>query len=124
MVRNEKVATTDEELEGILQARQNTDAVPILKRNAEDRIRRKLRDVAMKACSKELGEFAECAKGRTLSIAFACRQLNKAVDTCMKTFANEETIQDELRRRFVFRSHFFLQAIRLFVKHLCMAFTY
>lgn len=92
---------TDAELDELLKARSDADPVPILKQKAEDRIRRELRTVAIKACSKELGEFAECAKGRLLSVLFVCRPLNKAVDKCMKNFADEEVLQDVIRRRFV-----------------------
>lgn len=99
--RNHGTKVTDEQLADLLSSRSNTDEVPILQRKAEDRIRRELRDVALKGCAREITDFAKCAQGRVLSVVWACRSLNRNVDKCMKQFANDEALQDVLRRRFV-----------------------
>lgn len=90
-----------EQLEDLMQARQNSASVPVLTHRAEDAIRRQLRDVAMRGCAAEIKEFAECAKDKLLSVAWKCHSLNKQVDMCMKKFKEDERLTEELRRRSV-----------------------
>lgn len=41
-------------------------------------------------CGAEIKEFAECCKGRTLSLAWACRPQQLAMNTCMIARAKPE----------------------------------
>lgn len=98
---NKNQTVSQEELEDLLQSRLRTDRVPILRYKAEERIRRELREVAMRGCASEIEAFAKCAKSRTFSVVWSCHSLNRSVDKCMKRFANDKPLIDEMRRRFV-----------------------
>ena len=43
----------------------------------------KLQEESTMACDVEIRAFAECARGRTFSTVWACREHNKEMHTCM-----------------------------------------
>lgn len=112
MSHNKGTSVSQEEFEDLVRWSKSTEVVPILQHKAENRISRQLRDVALRGCSKEIESFAQCARGKTISVAWTCRSLNQAVDKCMKVHGNDEGLRDEMRRRFVFFLILFLALCR------------
>ncbi|KAH9944516.1 uncharacterized protein BXZ73DRAFT_6048, partial [Epithele typhae] len=55
-----------------------------LSRREEDMLMKKTKETALKLCDPIVKEFAECAEGRTLSVAWQCGSKYKAVQDCMK----------------------------------------
>jgi len=47
-------------------------------------------------CADAIKEFVDCARGRTVSVAWACRSLNRSMNECMKAHATREE-QDKAR---------------------------
>lgn len=97
----EGISVTEEQLQDLLQARTNTEDVPILSHRAEDSVRRQLRDIALRGCASEILKFAECASGKVITVLWKCRSENREVADCMKQFKNDDALRDEIRRRFV-----------------------
>lgn len=48
---------------------------------------------ALKACDPIVKEFADCASGRTVTVAWACKEKYKAVQDCMHQFTCPESMQ-------------------------------
>lgn len=90
---------TQEQVKDLLEARESTAMVPILKNKAENRIMRELKEVAIRACDDHIRALAQCAEGRLLSVVWYCRSHSKAVDECMRKFGRDEALKDEMRRR-------------------------
>ncbi|KAF9056281.1 hypothetical protein BJ165DRAFT_1432349 [Panaeolus papilionaceus] len=66
-----------------------------LSRREEDTLLKATKAHAMKECDGVVKEFAACASGRTISVAWSCRDQLKVVQDCMvrlyvfrSTFAN------------------------------------
>ncbi|KAI4517682.1 hypothetical protein EV122DRAFT_220346 [Schizophyllum commune] len=55
-----------------------------LSRREEDTVVKTAKGRALKLCDPVVKEFAECATGRTVSVAWACRQQLHAVEDCMR----------------------------------------
>jgi len=45
-------------------------------------------------------EFAECARGRTVTIAWSCRQQNKALNECLHKYTDDATL-DKMKLEFL-----------------------
>lgn len=73
---------------------------PVLKKEAERMVMKKLRELAIEGCGDEVRAFAECASGKMFSVAWKCRDKNKAVKKCMDDFRNDEDLKNELRKRY------------------------
>ncbi|KAF9240895.1 hypothetical protein BU15DRAFT_45445 [Melanogaster broomeanus] len=54
-----------------------------LSRREEDTLLKTTKARAMKECDPIVREFAQCAEGRTLSVAWACRGKYKLLQDCM-----------------------------------------
>ncbi|TFK94358.1 hypothetical protein K466DRAFT_476721 [Polyporus arcularius HHB13444] len=54
-----------------------------LSRREEETLLKQTKANALKECDAIVKEFALCAEGRTLSVAWECRQKYKAVQDCM-----------------------------------------
>ncbi|KAI0757150.1 hypothetical protein C8Q80DRAFT_1132243 [Daedaleopsis nitida] len=54
-----------------------------LSRREEETLLKKAKESALKQCDSVVKAFAECAEGRTFSVAWECRQKYKAVQDCM-----------------------------------------
>lgn len=98
---NKRTPVTQEQLDDLLAARDSTEMVPILKHKAENRVMRELKEVAIRACDKQVRALAQCAEGRLLSVVWHCRSHSKAIDLCMREFARDEALKEEMRRRYV-----------------------
>lgn len=98
--RESKPAPTLAEVEDLLNGRKNVDPVPILTHRAESRVTGELRMVAIVGCGDKVRDLAKCAEGRTFSVVWYCRQFNRAVQTCMKEYKADESLKDEMRRRY------------------------
>lgn len=78
-----------------------SDMEPVLRKEAERVVMQKLRTLAIEGCGDEVRAFAECASGRMFSVAWKCREQNKATKACMAKFKSNEELKRELRRRYV-----------------------
>eukprot|EP00163_Fabomonas_tropica_P011268 TRINITY_DN2191_c0_g1_i2.p2 TRINITY_DN2191_c0_g1~~TRINITY_DN2191_c0_g1_i2.p2 ORF type:complete len:106 (+),score=19.69 TRINITY_DN2191_c0_g1_i2:124-441(+) len=70
-----------------------------------DRLRRGLKDMeknaiienmkkeAMKECKPFVDAFAECAQGRTLSVAWACRPAFRAMNKCVEDYNTVDRLE-------------------------------
>ncbi|PFH54593.1 hypothetical protein AMATHDRAFT_72362 [Amanita thiersii Skay4041] len=54
-----------------------------LSRREEETILKATKARALKECDQVVKEFAVCASGRTISVAWACRDKLKVVQDCM-----------------------------------------
>lgn len=99
-----QTAITNEELNELMECRSNRDPVPILIHKAENKVIRELRDIAIKGCDEHVKVLAKCAEGKLISVVWHCRVHSKAVDACMRSYANDKALKDELRRRYVIRT--------------------
>ncbi|KAJ8596999.1 hypothetical protein M405DRAFT_725132 [Rhizopogon salebrosus TDB-379] len=54
-----------------------------LSRREEDTLLKTTKARALTECDSIVKEFADCATGRTLSVAWACRDKYKALQECM-----------------------------------------
>ncbi|KAF8349953.1 hypothetical protein F5887DRAFT_407985 [Amanita rubescens] len=54
-----------------------------LSRREEETLFKATKARALKECDAVVKEFADCASGRTISMAWACRDKLKAVQDCM-----------------------------------------
>ncbi|KAG2129891.1 hypothetical protein DEU56DRAFT_816047 [Suillus clintonianus] len=54
-----------------------------LSRREEDTLLKTTKSRALAECDPVVKEFADCATGRTLSVAWACRGKYKALQECM-----------------------------------------
>ncbi|KAH8100601.1 hypothetical protein BXZ70DRAFT_893158 [Cristinia sonorae] len=54
-----------------------------LSRREEETLLKSTKARALKECDPVVKEFAECASGRTISVAWACRGKYKALQECM-----------------------------------------
>mmetsp|Transcript_6329 Transcript_6329/g.12614 ORF Transcript_6329/g.12614 Transcript_6329/m.12614 type:complete len:94 (+) Transcript_6329:196-477(+) len=70
---------------------------PILRRWDEEVVRTKVSKNARKKCDPAIREFIECAKGRTVSIAWKCREQRDVMNECMKLYTTPQHFR-EMRR--------------------------
>ncbi|ETW87322.1 hypothetical protein HETIRDRAFT_42095 [Heterobasidion irregulare TC 32-1] len=54
-----------------------------LSRREEDTLLKTTKAHALKECDSIVKDFAECATGRTVTVAWACKNKYKAVQDCM-----------------------------------------
>lgn len=71
-----------------------------LSRREEDEFQKRIKLKALEHCDPLVAAFASCSSSRTISVAWACRQEWKAVQTCMKEYMTEEKV-DEVRREYM-----------------------
>ncbi|KAF7785039.1 hypothetical protein Agabi119p4_1204 [Agaricus bisporus var. burnettii] len=64
-----------------------------LSRREEETLLKTTKARALKECDVVVKEFAECASGRTVSIAWACRDKLKVVQDCMLQFTGPEPME-------------------------------
>ncbi|KAJ1976093.1 hypothetical protein H4R35_002851 [Dimargaris xerosporica] len=75
----------------------------------EDRIIKEWRKQTMKECDAFVKAFAECSQGRTVSIAWACRDQNKAMNDCLRIHRTQDRL-DEIRQKLMDEKQAKLQA--------------
>jgi len=61
-----------------------------LSRREEETLLKTAKAKALKECDPVVKEFAECATGRTFSVAWECRHKYKAVQDCMYQYTSPE----------------------------------
>ncbi|TDL28389.1 hypothetical protein BD410DRAFT_780889 [Rickenella mellea] len=71
-----------------------------LSRREEEALLKVTKARAMKECDPLVKQFAECATGRFLSIAWSCRIQHQNVQHCMQQFTKPESM-DILRAEYV-----------------------
>jgi len=72
-----------------------------LSRREEETLLKTTKAQALKACDPLVKEFAECANGRTISVAWACRKKWRAVEGCIHQYTGPEnmaTVREEYLR--------------------------
>ncbi|GJE85989.1 cytochrome C oxidase biogenesis Cmc1-like protein [Phanerochaete sordida] len=72
-----------------------------LSRREEEALVKTTKEKALKECDPVVKAFAECATGRTVSVAWACRSKYKAVQDCMAIHNGPErlaTVREEYLR--------------------------
>ncbi|BGP31211.1 hypothetical protein JCM10296v2_002975 [Rhodotorula toruloides] len=70
-----------------------------LSRKEEEAIVALCKTEALRACEADVANFSACAQGRTVSVAWSCREQFRAMQACMKPHMSEEKI-DAAKRRF------------------------
>ncbi|KZV93766.1 hypothetical protein EXIGLDRAFT_612565 [Exidia glandulosa HHB12029] len=71
-----------------------------LSRREEDTLLKETKARALKECDDLVADFARCAEGRLVSVAWACRTKWTDVQTCMKQYTGPEQM-DALRARYI-----------------------
>jgi len=71
---------------------------PVLRKEAERRLMEKLRKIAMEGCTEEIRAFAQCAQGKTVSVAWKCREPSGKARACMESYKQDEKLKAEMRR--------------------------
>ncbi|RDB29472.1 hypothetical protein Hypma_015402 [Hypsizygus marmoreus] len=64
-----------------------------LSRREEDTLLKATKARALQECDPVVKEFAACASGRTLSVAWACRDSLKRVQSCMVQYTGPEPME-------------------------------
>ncbi|KAL0951032.1 hypothetical protein HGRIS_007772 [Hohenbuehelia grisea] len=64
-----------------------------LSRREEDTLLKTTKARAMKECKEVVQDFADCATGRTISVAWACREKLKRVQECMIQYTGPEPME-------------------------------
>ncbi|CAN6478776.1 unnamed protein product [Victoria cruziana] len=54
-----------------------------VKKKVEEALRSKMKEKALKECNDYVAKYAECAKGRTISVAWRCRQQANELNECL-----------------------------------------
>ncbi|KAI0651703.1 cytochrome c oxidase biogenesis protein Cmc1 like-domain-containing protein [Trametes meyenii] len=63
-----------------------------LSRREEETLLKKTKEHALKECDPLVREFAQCAEGRTFSVAWECRTKYQAVQDCMLQYTGPEAM--------------------------------
>ncbi|KAF8622228.1 hypothetical protein AX15_007169 [Amanita polypyramis BW_CC] len=64
-----------------------------LSRREEETLLKATKARALQECDPVVKEFAACASGRTISVAWACRDKLKVVQDCMLQFTGPEPME-------------------------------
>lgn len=72
-----------------------------LQKKVEEGLRVKMKDRALKECDHVVAKFADCAKGRTLSVVWACRTQSKEMNECLHQFTSDEVLAEYKRQYMV-----------------------
>ncbi|TFK30561.1 hypothetical protein FA15DRAFT_662544 [Coprinopsis marcescibilis] len=71
-----------------------------LSRREEDTLLKATKARAMRECEEVLQQFAACASGRTISVAWACKDSLKLVQDCMVQYTGPEPME-EVRKEYL-----------------------
>ncbi|KAH9540102.1 hypothetical protein CY35_15G091700 [Sphagnum magellanicum] len=64
-----------------------------MKKKVEEALRSKMKAQALKECDSMVAKFAECAKGRTLSVVWSCRAEARVLNDCLHQYTNDEVLE-------------------------------
>jgi len=71
-----------------------------LSRREEDNLLKSTKARALRECDALVKEFADCSSGRTISVAWACREHLKKLQDCMFQYTGPEPME-EVRREYL-----------------------
>jgi len=71
-----------------------------LSRREEETLLKTTKAHALRECDVVVKEFAACASGRTISVAWACRNQLKQVQDCMVQFTGSEPME-QVRKEYL-----------------------
>ncbi|KAI8474778.1 MAG: hypothetical protein J3K34DRAFT_406557 [Monoraphidium minutum] len=71
-----------------------------ISRQAEDKLAHKLALVAQVKCKDAIDAYNDCCRGRSVSMAWACKATYKASDECIQKYVNDHNVS-VMRRRWV-----------------------
>ncbi|KAH8556656.1 hypothetical protein BGW37DRAFT_473551 [Umbelopsis sp. PMI_123] len=69
-----------------------TEGIHALTRAEEENCFKELKKNALKKCEVPIKEFVDCSKEHNVTVAWTCRDKNKAMNRCL----NQHTAQEEL----------------------------
>ncbi|KZP12065.1 hypothetical protein FIBSPDRAFT_870694 [Athelia psychrophila] len=75
-----------------------------LSRREEDTLLKTTKTRALKECDVYVKAFADCATGRTISVAWACKDKYKTVQDCMVQYTGPEAMET-VRREYLRLRH-------------------
>jgi len=75
-----------------------------LSRHEEETLLKATKAYALKQCDSLLQEFAACAAGRTVSVAWGCRDKLNVLQDCMIRFTGPEPLE-EVRKEYLRLRH-------------------
>ncbi|GAQ89417.1 hypothetical protein KFL_005190090 [Klebsormidium nitens] len=67
----------------------------ILRKKEEEALRSKMKARALKECKTTLTAFAECARGRTISVVWACKAQSREMNECLHQYTNDEVFEQQ-----------------------------
>lgn len=65
-----------------------------VKKKVEEALRSKMKQKALKECDMYAAKYAECARGKTLSVVWQCRKQAKELNECLHHFTNDSVLED------------------------------
>ncbi|XP_031491611.1 uncharacterized protein LOC116258563 [Nymphaea colorata] len=71
-----------------------------VKKKVEEALRSKMKEKALKECNGYVAKYAECAKGRTISVAWRCRQQANELNECLHQYTNDSVLE-EMKRNYI-----------------------
>jgi len=60
-----------------------------------------VREKAMANCSDLVKAFSDCAKGRTISVVWACRKENQVMKDCLTAYYQDKDFFDKCRQEYL-----------------------
>eukprot|EP00897_Mesotaenium_endlicherianum_P009604 jgi/Mesen1/8672/ME000508S08052 len=66
-------------------------------KKVEEALRSKMKARALKECDGAAKEFADCARGRVMSVVWACRAQAKQLNECLYKFTNDQVLDSYKR---------------------------
>ncbi|CAM6089023.1 unnamed protein product [Calypogeia fissa] len=69
-----------------------------VQKKVEEALRSKMKSRALKECDNMIAKFAECAKGRTLSVVWTCRSQSRDLNECLHQYTNDEVLAEYKRQ--------------------------
>eukprot|EP00249_Psilotum_nudum_P000673 c12765_g1_i1 orf=304-576(+) len=71
-----------------------------VQKKVEEALRSKMKARALKECDALVAKFADCAKGRTLSVAWRCRAESRELNECLHQYTNDGVLE-EFKKQYV-----------------------
>ncbi|PWN93968.1 hypothetical protein FA10DRAFT_264565 [Acaromyces ingoldii] len=68
-----------------------------LSNREEDALLKETKQEALKKCDDVVKDFAQCSSGRTVSVAWACRDQHRKLQDCLKQYTGPEAMEEKRR---------------------------
>ncbi|EFJ31273.1 hypothetical protein SELMODRAFT_82262 [Selaginella moellendorffii] len=65
-----------------------------VQKKVEEELRSKMKAQAFRKCDPVVAKYAECAKGRTFSMAWACRAQAKEMNECLHLYTTDAVLEE------------------------------